>query len=54
MGIAKNLLRDFDRRPTHLNDKNMSDLKAYVRDKCYWDETKPETNPRCRYQKFDA
>jgi hypothetical protein len=32
----------------------MSDLVAYVRDKCCWDETKPEPNPRYRHRKFDA
>jgi mono/diheme cytochrome c family protein len=32
-----------------LNDKDMSDLMAYLRDKCCWDETKPEPNPKYRY-----
>jgi len=33
-----------------LNDKDMADLMAYLRDKCCWDETKPEPNPKYKYQ----
>ena len=33
-----------------LNDKDMADLLAYLRDKCCWDETKPEPNPQYKYR----
>jgi len=33
-----------------LNDKDMADLMAYLHDKCCWDETKPEPNPKYKYQ----
>jgi mono/diheme cytochrome c family protein len=33
-----------------LNDKDMADLMAYLRDKCCWDETKPEPNPKYKYR----
>ena len=33
-----------------LNDKDMADLMAYLRDKCCWNENKPEPNPKYRYQ----
>jgi mono/diheme cytochrome c family protein len=32
-----------------LNEKDMADLLAYLHDKCCWDETKPEPNPKYKY-----
>ena len=50
--VAKQIKDGSSRMPAFrytLNDKDMADLLAYLRDKCCWDENKPLSNPHYRY-----
>ena len=47
--VAQKVKEGGPRMPSYryvLNDKDMADLLAYLREKCCWDENNPPANPR--------